>query len=244
MSAMLAIYRRELLSYFSTPLAAIFIVIFLLLSSSFTFFLGNFFQIGQADLQAFFQFHPWLYLLLVPALSMRLWSEERKTGTIELLLTLPVSVTAAVMAKFFAAWTLVALALLLTLPMWISVAWLGDPDHGVIVASYAGSWLMAGGFLAIGGAISAATRSQVTAFIITLLVCLIAVLAGFPIVLSLFQGVLQQQWVDAISGLSFLMHYESITRGVLNFSDLAFFLIQMLAWLLTTVLVVHFRKVN
>jgi ABC-2 type transport system permease protein len=244
MSAILAIYRRELRSYFSTPLAAIFIVIFLLLSSSFTFFLGNFFQIGQADLQVFFQFHPWLYLLLVPALSMRLWAEERKTGTIELLLTLPVSVTAAVLAKFFAAWTLVAIALLLTLPMWLSVAWLGAPDHGVIIASYVGSWLMAGGFLAIGGAISAATRSQVTAFIMSLLVCLIAVLAGFPIVLSLFQGMLQQQWVDVISGLSFLMHYESITRGVLNFSDLAFFVIQMLAWLLSTVLLVHFRKAN
>jgi ABC-2 type transport system permease protein len=244
MNGMLAIYRRELRSYFSTPLAAIFIVIFLLLSSSFTFFLGNFFQIGQADLQAFFQFHPWLYLLLVPALSMRLWAEERKAGTIELLLTLPVSVTAAVIAKFFAAWTLVALALLLTIPMWVSVAWLGNPDHGIIIASYIGSWLMAGGFLAVGGAISAATRSQVMAFIISLLVCLIAVLAGFPIVLSLFQGVLQQQWVDAISGLSFLTHYDSITRGVLNFSDLAFFVIQILAWLLSTILIVNFRKAS
>jgi ABC-2 type transport system permease protein len=244
MNAVFALYRRELRSYFATPLAAIFIIIFLLMTSSFTFYLGNFFQLGQADLQTFFEFHPWLYLLLVPALAMRLWAEERKTGTLELLLTLPITVRQAVLAKFFAAWTLIALALVLTFPMWLSVSWLGHPDHGVIIASYLGSWLMAGGFLAIGSAISAATRSQVMAFIISLSVCLAFVLAGFPIVLSLFQGFLQQSWIDAISGLSFLTHFQSITRGILEFGDVAFFAIQIMAWLLACAFIIHFKKAD
>lgn len=242
MSPMLAIYRRELRSYFATPLAAVFIVIFLLMMSTFTFYLGNFFQTGQADLQSFFLFHPWMYLLLVPALAMRSWAEERKSGSIELLLTLPVTVWQAVLGKFLAAWTLIGLALLLTFPIWVTVAWLGDPDNGVIVASYIGSWLLAGTYLAIGSAISALTRSQVLAFIISLSVCLVFLLAGYSIVLSATQAVFNQTMVDAVAGMSFLTHFSSITRGILELRDVAFFLINTLSWLIATVLIINIKK--
>jgi len=242
MNAMMAIYRRELRSYFSTSLATVFIVIFLVMVSAFTFYLGNFFQTGQADLQAFFLFHPWLYLLLVPALAMRLWAEERKSGSIELLLTLPITIWQAVVGKFLAAWTLVGLALLLTFPMWLTVVWLGDPDNGVILASYMGSYLVAGSFLAIGSAISATTRSQVMAFIVTLAVCLLFLLAGYPIVLSAMQAVFNQTAVDAIAGMSFLTHFTSITRGILDLRDIAFFVINGIVWLIATVLIINFKK--
>src|SRR5436190_9591826 len=154
MRNIMTIFRRELASYFATPLAYVFIVIFLLLAGVLTFFLGSFFERGQADLQAFFTFHPWLYLVLIPALSMRLWAEERKTGTIELFLTLPIRLSEAVLGKFLAAWCFAGIALALTFPFWITVNVLGDPDNGVILASYFGSWLMAGAILAIGAAIS------------------------------------------------------------------------------------------
>jgi len=242
MSPMIAIYRRELRSYFSTPLAPLFIMIFLVLTSAFTFYLGNFFQIGQADLQTFFLFHPWLYLLLVPALAMRSWAEERKSGSIELLLTLPVTLWQAVIAKFLAAWTLIALALLLTFPMWVTVAWLGDPDNGVILASYIGSWLLAGAFLAIGNAMSAVTRSQAMAFILSLSVCIVFLLAGYPIVLSMMQTVFSQSLIDAVSAMSFMTHFSSITRGILDLRDIAFFLINSAAWLVATVLLINLKK--
>ncbi len=242
MNPMIAIYRRELRSYFSTPLAAIFIVIFLVMVSAFTFYLGNFFQAGQADLQAFFLFHPWMYLLLVPALAMRSWAEERKSGSIELLLTLPITVWQAVLGKFLAAWTLIALALLLTFPIWVTVAWLGDPDNGVILASYIGSWLLAGTFLAIGNAISAATRSQVMAFIVSLSVCLVFLLAGYSIVLSATQAMFDQSIVDAIAGMSFLTHFSSITRGILDLRDIVFFMINSIAWLVATALIINLKK--
>ncbi len=244
MNAIIAIYRRELLSYFLTPLAAVFVVIFLVMLSAFTFYLGNFFETGQADLQAFFLFHPWLYLLLVPALAMRLWAEERKSGSMELLLTLPVTVGQAVLGKFLAAWTLIGLALLLTFPMWVTVSWLGDPDHGVIIASYFGSWLLAGTFLAIGSAMSATTSSQVMAFIFSLAVCLIFLLAGYPIVLSVTQSLFNQTLVDAVASMSFFTHFRSITRGILELRDVAFFLINGAAWLLATVLIINLKRAN
>lgn len=242
MNPIMAIYRRELLGYFSTPLAGVFVVIFLVMVSAFTFYLGNFFQTGQADLQAFFMFHPWMYLLLVPALAMRLWAEERKSGSIELLLTLPITIWQAVLGKYLAAWTLIGLALLLTFPMWITVAWLGDPDNGVIMASYIGSWLLAGSFLAIGSAVSATTRSQVMAFIVSLSVCLLFLLAGYPIVLSAIQTVFHQSTVDAIADLSFFTHFSSITRGILDLRDLAFFVINGICWLIATVLIINLKK--
>jgi ABC-2 type transport system permease protein len=244
MSAVVAIARREFASYFATPLALVFLVIFLMLAGAFTFFLGNFYETGQADLQVFFRFHPWLYLLLVPAIAMRLWAEERKGGTLELLLTQPVALWQAVLGKFLATWAFLALALALTFPMWLTVAWLGDPDNGVIFASYLGSWLMGGALLAIGGCLSAATRSQVVAFILAVVVSLAFVLAGFPIVLDAARGLAPQGVVDAIAGLSVLTHFQAITRGVLDLRDVVFFLLAICAWLLATIAVIELKKAD
>ena len=166
MSKTITLMKRELAGYFATPVAYVFLVIFLLLSGILTFYVGNFYENGQADLQAMFAFQPWLYLFLIPAISMRLWAEERKSGTIELLMTLPVSLGQAVLAKFIAAWLFAGIALALTFPFWITVNFLGSPDNGVILASYLGSFLMAGGFLAIGSCVSASTKNQVIAFVI------------------------------------------------------------------------------
>ena len=244
MSQILAIFRREFASYFATPLAAVFIVIFLLLAGAFTFFLGDFFETGQADLQVFFRFHPWLYLLLVPAVAMALWAEERKSGTLELLLTQPVTLWQAVLGKFFAAWAFVGVALALTFPIWITVNWLGNPDNGVILASYFGSLLMAGAFLAVGSCLSAATRSQVIAFVLTVLVCLLFLLAGFPLALEPLRAIAPQSVVDAVSGLSFLTHFQAITRGVLDLRDVFYFLFAIAAWLLATVIVIEIKKAD
>lgn len=244
MSATISILRREFSSYFATPLAAVFIIIYLLLAGAFSFFLGDFYETGQADLQVFFRFHPWLYLLLVPAVAMGLWAEERKSGTLELLLTQPVTLWQAVLGKFLAAWAFVGLALALTTPIWITVNWLGDPDNGVILASYLGSWLMAGAFLAVGSCLSAVTRSQVVAFILTVLACLLFLLAGFPLALDPLRAVLPQLVVDAVSGLSFLTHFQAITRGVLDLRDVFYFLLTIAAWLFATVLVIEIKKAD
>ena len=244
MSATISILRREFSSYFATPLAAVFIIIYLLLAGAFSFFLGDFYETGQADLQVFFRFHPWLYLLLVPAVAMGLWAEERKSGTLELLLTQPVTLWQAVLGKFLAAWAFVGLALVLTVPIWITVNWLGDPDNGVILASYLGSWLMAGAFLAVGSCLSAVTRSQVVAFILTVLACLLFLLAGFPLALDPLRAVVPQLVVDAVSGLSFLTHFQAITRGVLDLRDVFYFLLTIAAWLFATVLVIEIKKAD
>ncbi|HUD96531.1 MAG TPA: ABC transporter permease subunit, partial [Woeseiaceae bacterium] len=204
MSVIAALFRRELQSYFATPVAYVFIVIFLLLMGTFTFYLGGFYERGQADLGAFFNYHPWLYLFLVPAISMRLWAEERKTGSVELLMTLPITPWQAVLGKFLAAWAFTGIALLLTFPIWVTVNYLGDPDNGAILAAYVGSFLMAGGFLAIGSCLSATTRNQVIAFVITVVVCFGFLLSGFPLVLDLFSGWAPQVIVDGIASLSFL----------------------------------------
>ena len=180
------IFRRELAAYFATPLAYIFIIIFLVLAGTLTFFVGSFMERDQADLQAFFSFHPWLYLFLVPALSMRLWAEERRTGSIELLLTMPITMTQAVLGKYLAAWVFTGIALALTAPIWLTVNYLGDPDNGVIVASYVASFLMAGAFMAIGSMISASTKNQVIAFVLTTTICFVLTLAGSPIVIEFF----------------------------------------------------------
>ena len=195
MRQFLSITKRELISYFATPVAYVFITIFLLLSGLFTFYLGNFFEIGQASLGSFFEWHPWLYLFLVPAITMRLWSEEKKSGTIELLTTLPVSTLNIVLGKFMAAWLFTLLALILTFPMWITVNYLGNPDNGVIMASYIGSLLMSGGYLSIGIFISSLTKNQVIAFIVSVTVCFLFTVSGLPIVLDFFligQGKLLQ----------------------------------------------------
>ncbi|NII11677.1 ABC transporter permease subunit [Oleiagrimonas sp. C23AA] len=231
MNAVLAIMRRELRSYFVTPLAYVFIVIFLLLAAALTFYVGDFYERGLADLQPFFRFHPWLYLFLVPALSMRLWAEERKSGTLELLLTLPVTLTQAMLGKFLAAWLFVALALVLTFPIWLTVNYLGNPDNGVILAGYLGSLLMAGAFIAVGCCLSTLTRSQVVAFILTAAVCFMLLLAGQPIILEAASSVLPQSLVNAVADLSFLQHFQAIARGVLDLRDVVYFLISIVVWL-------------
>lgn len=236
------LFKRELSSYFATPLALVFVVIFLVLSGVFTFYLGNFYERNQADLNAFFNFHPWLYLFLVPAIAMRTWAEERRSGTLELLMTMPVTLWQAVVAKFLAAWALLAIALLLTFPMWFTVNYLGSPDNGVILAAYLGSWLMGGSFVAVGTCLSAATRSQVVAFILTIVLCFMLVLAGFPMVLDAFSSWAPQWLVDAIAYLSFLSHFEAISRGLLDVRDIFFFVAFIVFWLLATAVVLDLKK--
>ncbi len=244
MSNLSVVLKRELASYFATPVAYVFIVIYLIMSAVFTFYLGGFFEREIADLEPFFRFHPWLYLFLVPAIGMRLWAEERKFGTVELLLTLPITATEAVLGKFLAAWLFIGLALVLTFPIWITVNILGDPDNGVIVAAYLGSWLMAGGFLAISACLSAATRTQVVAFILSVVVCFLFLLSGLPMVLDLFRGWLPQAIIDGIANLSFLVHFTSISRGVLDVRDLLYFVLVIGFWLAANRVVLELKKAD
>ena len=238
------ITRRELASYFATPLAYVFILIFLVLANAFTFYLGGFYERGQADLTPFFTFHPWLYLFLIPALSMKLWAEERKSGSIELLMTQPVTLWDAVLGKFLAAWLFTALALALTFPIWITVNYLGSPDNGTILAAYVGSLLLAGGFLAVGSCMSALTRNQVVAFILGVMVCFIFLLAGYPLVLDVFRSWAPQVLVDTIASLSFLTHYESMAKGVIDVRDLLYFGMLIGLFLTATGVVLDLRKAN
>jgi ABC-2 type transport system permease protein len=238
------IFRRELASYFATPLAYIFIIIFLVMAGALAFFVGNFFERGQADLQAFFTFHPWLYLVLIPALSMRLWAEERKSGTIELFLTLPISMLQAVVGKFLAAWAFAGIALALTFPFWITVNYLGAPDNGVILASYVGSFLMAGAFLAVGACLSAVTKNQVIAFVITAAACFLFTVSGSPIVLSVFQGWAPDSVLSTVASFSFLTHFSAITRGVIDARDAVFFLSVIATFLLANAVLVDLKKAN
>lgn len=242
MSPISAVLRRELRSYFVTPVAYVFLVIFLVLSGILTFYAGDFYERGQADLQPFFVMHPWLYLILVPAITMRMWAEEAKGGTLELLLTLPVTLWQAMLGKFFAAWLFIGLALALTFPIWITVNYLGAPDNGVILAGYLGSWMMSGCFIAIGACLSALTRSQVVAFILTALVCVLLILAGQPQVLDFFSGALPRKLVNAVAHLSMLRHFEAIARGVLDIRDVTYFLLSSIGWLVGGVLLLDLKR--
>lgn len=242
LSRMFAVFKRELGGYFFTPVAYVFIIIFLLLTAVFTFQLGGFFERGQADLRPFFDFHPWLYLFLVPAVSMRLWAEERKQGTLELLMTLPIPLSAAVIGKFLAAWAFCGIALVLTFPMWITVNYLGNPDNGVILAAYFGSFLMAGGFLAIGSFISSLTRNQVIAFVGSVVVCLGFLLAGFGAVTDFFSSWAPQAVVDAIASFSFFTRFDAIAKGVIDLRDLLFFASLIAVCLFATAVMVEAKK--
>ncbi len=244
MNGILSIYKREFTSYFVTPVAYVFIVIFLFMTGVFTFYLGAFYESNQADLEPFFRFHPWLYLFLIPAISMRLWSDERKSGTIELLMTLPVSITDTVVAKYLAAWSFTAIALSLTFPMWITVNYLGNPDNTVVLASYIGSLIMAGGFLAIGSCISALTKSQVIAFVISVVICFMFILSGFPMVLDLFEDWAPQAVIDAIASFSFLTHFTSIKKGVIDIRDVIYFAALITFWLYINVVIIENKKAN
>jgi ABC-2 type transport system permease protein len=242
MRNVLIIAKRELAAYFGTGLAYVFAVIFVGLTGAFAFFIGNFFERGQADLVSFFQYHPWLYLLLVPAIAMRLWAEERKTGTIELLMTLPVSTGEVIVGKFLAAWAFIGFALLLTVPMWITVNYLGAPDNGVILTSYLGSFLMAGAYLAIGSCISALTKNQVIAFIVASTLCFLLVMSGSDLVLNFFRAWAPRIVIDAISSLSFLTHFDQVMRGVISLATLFFYLSLIAFFLFANAIVVEQRK--
>ncbi len=244
MTKLSVIFKRELASYFATPLAYVFILIFLVLSGVFTFYLGGFFESGQANLSPFFNFHPWLYLFLVPAIAMRLWAEERKSGTIELLMTLPITRFDAVTGKFLAAWVFAGLALLLTFPMIITVNYLGEPDNGAIITGYIGSWLLAGAYLAIGSCMSALAKNQVIAFILAVSVCFLFIVSGFPMVLDAFSGWAPQWLVDAVASLSFLTRFDAISKGVIDLRDLLYFLTLIAAWLAATAVVIDLKKAD
>ncbi|HHN78817.1 MAG TPA: ABC transporter permease [Phycisphaerales bacterium] len=242
MTGACAVMRRELTGYFVTPVAYVFIVIFLVLAGVATFQLGGFFERGQADLLPFFNFLPWLYLFLIPALSMRLWAEERKSGTVELLLTLPISPAGAVVGKFLAAWIFSGIALALTFPLWITVNKLGDPDNGAILTGYLGALLMAGGFLAIGSTVSAATRSQVIAFVISVVLCFTMMLLGFAAVQDFFSGWVPAPVMDTLSSFSFLTQFDMLSRGVIEAKAVVFFASLIGCLLVANVVLVEMRK--
>ena len=229
MSAMGAVFRREFGAYFATPIAFVFLIIFLFSIGIFTFYIGNFYGNGAADLSVFFGFHPWLYLFLIPALAMRLWAEEKRSGSIELLLTLPLPVWATVLGKFLAAWVFAGLALALTFPVWITV-------------NYLGSFLMAGAYLSIGAAISSATSNQVIAFVVTLVVCFLFTVAGASAVMDAFQGWAPPALVEVVSSFSFLTHFTAITAGVIDLRDAIFFFSIIGLFLYANMLIIDLTK--
>lgn len=244
MTGALSVFRREFAGYFATPLAYIFIIVFLFVAGIFTFYVGSFFPRGQADLTPFFTYLPWLFLFLLPAIGMRLWAEERRAGTIELLLTLPISIGGAVIGKFLAAWAFAVVALALTFPLWITVARLGQPDHGVILASYIGAALMAGGYLAIAGCLSAVTRNQVIAFVVGVVICFLFTVAGSPLVLNFFTGWAPPTLLSIVAATSITTHFNAITQGVIDLRDVIYFVSLIAAWLLATVIVVDLKKAD
>ena len=237
------IAKRELSGYFSSPVAYVFIVIFLLLTGFFTFMAGGFFERGEASLMAFFLWHPWLYLFLVPAVGMRLWSEERRMGTMELLLTYPITAWQAIVGKFLASWIFLLLALVLTAPVWYTVNYLGKPDNGVIFAGYLGSFLMAGAYLAISCMTSAMTRNQVVSFIVSVVVCLLLILAGWPPVTRLVDQLSEKfhmpGLVEAVAAFSVMTHFEGFQRGVIDSRDVIFFLALIVFSLFTTSVIIR-----
>ena len=220
----MAVIKRELAGYFGSPVAYVFIVIFLLLCGFFTFSVSHFYELGQADLRAFFEWHPWIFLFLIPAVTMRLWADEWRTGTIELMLTLPITLKEVILGKFLAAWLFIAISLFLTFPLVLTVLYLGDPDLGAILCAYLGSFLMAGAYLSVGSMTSSFTRNQVISFILSLVICLFLVLAGWSPVTDVLSGWAPAWIVDVVSGFSFMPHFASIQRGVLDLRDLAYYL--------------------
>ncbi len=242
MTPVLAIARRELRGYFVTPVAYVFMVIFLVLAGLLTFYTGDFYDRGLADLQPFFDMHPWLYLVLVPAVTRSTWAEERASGTLELLFSLPVTISQAVLGKFLAAWGFIGICLALTFPIWITVNYLGDPDNGVVLAGYVGSWLMAGAFIAIGTCMSTSTRSQIIAFILTAAVCFLLLLVGQPQVLDFFQDAVPPKLIGAMGQLSITRHANAIARGVLDLRDLVYFFATIVAWLAASVVMLDLKR--
>jgi ABC-2 type transport system permease protein len=244
MNSFWAVFKRELKSYFATPLAYVFLVIFLFFAGWLTFFHEKFFELRQADLQPFFANLPWLFLIMVPATAMRLWAEERKVGSIELLFTLPITILQAVIGKFLAAWAFLGIALALTFPMVATVAYLGHPDVGLIITGYLGSFLMAGGFLAIGGFFSALSKNQVIAFVLSAVACAVLVFAGMPTALNYAATFLPTGFVSVMKGISLQEHFESLQRGVVQFKDLAYFAFLIVGWIAACTVVLDERKAS
>jgi len=243
MNSFCAVFKRELKSYFTTPLAYVFLVIFLFFAGYLTFKNG-FYEARQADLAPFFMNLPLLFVFMVPSTAMRLWAEERKVGSVELLFTLPITITQAVLGKFLAAWVFLGIALALTFPMAITVAFLGDPDGGLIATGYLGSFLMAGGFLAIGSFFSALSKNQVIAFVLSVVACAILVFAGMPTTLNYLSSFLPAGLVSAIEGMSFQEHFESMQKGILQFKDLAYFVILIVGWIAACTIILDERKAS
>ena len=237
-----ATFKRELIGYFATPIAYVFLAVYLFAIGAFTFYFAGFYEQESASLESFFSWHPWLYLFFIPAISMRLWAEERKSGTFELLATLPVPVWQLVVGKFLAAWLFTLFALLGTLPIWVTVNYLGSPDNGVIFASYIGSLLMAGSYLAIGSCISALTRNQVIAFIVAVLVSFLFTVSGTPLVVNLVQGLGFSTLVNLVASFSFLTNFTTMSRGILELDNLFFMLSIMALWLTINTLVLTHRN--
>ncbi|MCF7955456.1 MAG: ABC transporter permease [Phycisphaerae bacterium] len=243
MNGFLAVFKREFKGYFSTPLAYVFLVIFLF-AAGYKMFSDGFYQMRQADMRTFFSNLPLMFLFMVPATAMRLWSEERKSGSIELLLTLPITVTQAVLGKFFAAWLFLAVALLLTIPIPITVCYLGNPDIGLIITGYIGSLFLAGGFLAIGSFFSAITKNQVICFVLSIVVCGIFIISDWPTTQAYLSNFLPSGLVKAISQLSFQGHFDSIQRGVITFKDLAYFVLIITGWIWANIIILDERKAS
>jgi ABC-2 type transport system permease protein len=244
MNSFWAVFKRELKSYFATPLAYVFLVIFLVFAGYMTFVRQHFYEIRQADMRAFFINLPILFVFMVPSTAMRLWAEERKVGSIELLFTLPVTIRQAVLGKFLAAWLFLGIALALTFPMVLTVFYLGNPDVGMIVLGYVGSFLMAGGFLAIGCFFSALSKNQVIAFVLSVVACAILVFIGMPSTLNYLSTFLPNGMISALEGMSFQIHFESMQRGVLQFKDLAYFVLLIVGWIAACAVVLDERKAS
>lgn len=238
------IIKRELAGYFGSPVAYVIIIIFLLLCGFFTFYVSRFYERGQADLQAFFQWHPWVFLFLVPSVAMRLWADERRTGTIELILTLPITTTEAILGKFLAAWFFLGTALFLSFPLVITVLYLGDPDVGTLMCSYIGSFLMAGAYLSVGCMTSSLTRNQVISFILSVVICLFLVLAGWTPVTNILSGWAPPWLVDTVAGFSFMSHFATMQRGILDLRDLLYFLTVIFFMLFANAVVLQSRKAS
>ena len=238
-----AVYKRELKGYFATPVAYVFLVIFLFFAGYRTFQQG-FFELRQADMRTFFSNLPLLFVFMVPSAAMRLWAEERKSGSIELLFTLPITVTQAVMGKFMAAWTFLAIALALTFPVPMVVCYLGDPDVGLIITGYIGSLLMAGGFLAIGSFFSALSKNQVVSFILAVVACAILIYAGMPTTISYLSATLPSWMLGIVESLSFQTHFDSILKGIIEFKDIAYFVLLIVGWISACSIILNERKAS
>jgi len=243
MNAFLAVFKRELKSYFETPVAYVFLVIFLFFAGYLPFRQG-FFAMRQADLTLFFMNLPLLFVFMVPCTAMRLWAEERKSGSIELLLTLPVTIPQAVLGKFFAAWCFLAIALLLTITMPLTVFYLGNPDPGLIVTGYVGAFLMAGGFLAIGGFFSSLTKNQVISFILSVAALAVLVYIGLPTTLNYLSNVAPKGFLDALEKMSIMSHFVSMQKGIITFQDIAYFLLLIVGWIAASIIVLNERKAS